>query len=386
MKILLVSNYLPDNQASMLRYAWMLERELRKRGHQTTVVYPQNRLLAKLEKLAPLARFSKWIAYVDKYLLSGSYLREQARHVDIVHVCDHSNSMYLRLAGQTPSIITCHDLLAVFAARGEFAGIHVGSTGQLLQRWISANLLRAREVICVSFKTQDDLARLGAGHPPKSVVIHHPLHWDFHPVSREETRSVLSASGLSGVSSYLLHIGSNSWYKNRPAVVRIFAMLKRSPAFAQTRLILAGKPWDAELRALVRESGVAEDIVELNEISDEQLRALYSGAVALLFPSRHEGFGWPILEAQASGCPVITTDRAPMTEVAGDAAILIDPDRPEDAAATILAQLDRLPELSTAGLENVKRFSIDAAMDAYVAAYEDAIASQSAPAAGARRA
>ncbi|HEY0786826.1 MAG TPA: glycosyltransferase family 1 protein [Acidobacteriaceae bacterium] len=374
MKILLVSNYLPDQQASMLRYATMLERGLRARGHDASTISPPERLL-RLFRRAP-APVAKWIAYVDKFLLAPWWLAARARHADLVHVCDHSNSMYLRHTGGRPSVITCHDLLAVFAARGRFPEERIGFTGKMLQRWIASGLLRAPYVVCVSRKTKDDLQELAAGHAPPSTVLHNPLNWHFHPVPADETRRVFSARGLDEAPEYLVHVGGNSWYKNRPAVVRIFAALKRSSAFAQTRLILAGKPWNRELRTLVAASEVSSDILEWTEVSNEEVRALYSGARALLFPSREEGFGWPILEAQACGCPVITTDRAPMTEVAGGAAILIDPDRADEAAATILSQLGRLPALRAQGLQNASLFSLDRALDGYIAAYEHALASQ----------
>ncbi len=356
----------------MLRYAEMLERELRVRGHQVSIAYPPAPLLTRFGKSAP---FAKWIAYLDKYVFAPRALRSQARTADVVHVCDHSNSMYLGLAGRTPSVITCHDLLAVYAAQGRFAGIHVGATGRLLQRWIASGLLRARYVICVSRKTQEDLRAIGGGTGPESTVVHNPLNWDFRPVEPEQGLQVLRQHGVAA-ERYLLHIGSNSWYKNRPAAVHIFAQLRQSPEFAGVKLILAGKPWDGELRRVVDSSGVRGDVVELHDVANEELRALYSGALALLFPSRHEGFGWPILEAQACGCPVITTDRAPMTEVAGDAAILINPDQPAEAAQTILAQMHRLPALREAGLSNVTAYSMEHAIEGYVAAYRHVLAQQ----------
>jgi glycosyltransferase involved in cell wall biosynthesis len=383
MKIVLVSNYLPDRQASMLRYAGMLERELRKRGHQVTVIAPPTVILRAFGTGTSL---EKWLAYVDKYVFAPGYLRRylraRAAEIDIVHICDHSNAMYLGLAASIPSVITCHDLIAVAAARGSYPGVAISRTGRMLQRWISSSLLRARFVICVSRKTQDDLLALGyGGGHEESSVVHNPLNWDFHRVSPIETEAVLRARGLSHAGEYLLHIGNNSWYKNREGAVKIFAQLKRSARFAHTKLLLAGRPWDAGLREVIEASGVASAIFEMNEVSDEEVRALYSGAMALLFPSRHEGFGWPILEAQACGCPVITTDRAPMTEVTGGAAILVDPEDHQAAADTILAQLGRLASLPAEGYRNVALFSMDRAIEGYLEAYVRVVKQQRAPSA-----
>jgi glycosyltransferase involved in cell wall biosynthesis len=87
--------------------------------------------------------------------------------------------------------------------------------------------------------------------------------------------------------------------------------------------------------------------------------------MALLFPSLHEGFGWPIIEAQRCGCPAITSDRPPMTEVAGGAALLIDPADEAGAAKLIAENLENMPDLRQAGLTNAKRFSPESIFAAY---------------------
>ncbi len=360
----------------MLRYASMLALELRARGHSVTLVHPPQ---ISDRWLSRALRANKWIGYIDKYVLAPGFLRSHCRDVDLVHVCDHSNSMYLRLAGAVPSVITCHDLLAIFAAQGKFAGLSTGLTGRVLQRWIARGLLRARAVVCVSNKTRQDLGELANGTPPPAFVVHHPLNWDFHPVQRGSGFRVLAERGTAEANSYFLHIGNNSWYKNRLAVVQIFAALKRAPEFSDAKLVMAGKPWDNALRAVVAASGVAVDILELRSVANEELRALYSDATALLFPSREEGFGWPILEAQACGCPVITTDRAPMVEIAGAAAVLIDPDDPSAAAQCILREQYRFPQLKEDGLRNVERFTVKKAIDAYESIYRQVIADRLVP-------
>jgi glycosyltransferase involved in cell wall biosynthesis len=175
-----------------------------------------------------------------------------------------------------------------------------------------------------------------------------------------------------------MHIGGNQWYKNRPAVVRIFRELVRLPHFQAHQLILAGKPLTAALQREIEQSGLGDRIVPLIGVTNEDLQALYSNAAALIFPSLQEGFGWPIAEAQACGCPVITTNRAPMTEVAGDAAIQIDPNDPAGAAQIIAAGLHRRDQLIQAGFENVSRFDPDTIADQYCDLYRTVLGSDSA--------
>ena len=103
---------------------------------------------------------------------------------------------------------------------------------------------------------------------------------------------------------------------------------------------MAGAPWSEKMRNFVTANNLGGGVIEIVDPSNEDLRSLYSGAAALLFPSLYEGFGWPLIEAQSCGCPVITSNRPPMTEVAADAALYIDPANESEAAAFIAANLD----------------------------------------------
>jgi len=369
MNVLLIANYPPDKQQSMLRYADMLQQELRKRGHTVDIVYPPV-VLGGFSFLRGSVK--KWIGYIDKYLFAPSYLRKKASQSDLIHICDHSNAMYLKCAGVKPVLITCHDLLAIFSARGVYPAKDVGLTGKILQRWIAANLSRAPHAVCVSTKTQEDLETLSPGMRAKTKVIHNPLNWNYSPASSSAIAEAKAKSGLAE-TEYLLHVGGNQWYKNRLGVMQIFTALQRYPRFQNVKLMMAGKPWTSEMRQYCKSVGLTDRILERVEIPNEELQALYSGALALLFPSREEGFGWPVLEAQACGCPVITSNRAPMTEIAGDAALFIDVEFPERAAQTIAERISSLPSLREAGFRNLDRFATDKIIDSYLAFYEQVI-------------
>jgi glycosyltransferase involved in cell wall biosynthesis len=222
----------------------------------------------------------------------------------------------------------------------------------------------------VSKKTEDDLRRLSPEVRSRIRVIYHSLNRNYSPAPPDQIAETLSSLGLVHDSRYILHLGGQ-WYKNRPAVVQIFAELVKSPVFSGAKLILAGKPWTPEFREFCRATGLQHSIVEAVNVSDHGLRSLYSGAIMFLFPSREEGFGWPILEAQACGCPVVTTDRPPMTEVAGDAAIFIDPARPDEAAALIIRDWPSSQRLRDAGFANLARFAEDKVVKAYSDLYEE---------------
>ncbi len=370
MKVLLISNYRPDKQQSMLKYAEMLQHELRSRGCTVQVIHPPV-VFGRLPFIP--GPWRKWIGYIDKYLVAPAYFRRHARRADIIHVCDHSNAMYLRCAGKRPTLITCHDLLAILAARGVYPKAKTSFTGKLLQRWIAANLSRADNIICVSKKTQNDLDALFPGIHSRTKVIHHPLNWNYSSATPDAITETKKRSGLEPNAEYLLHVGGNQWYKNRLGAMQIFAALRKYPRFRSVKLIMVGKPWTLEMRQYRAMSDVAQEMIERIEVSNEDLRALYSGAVALLFPSLEEGFGWPVLEAQACGCPVITSNRAPMIEIAGEAALFIDPTTPEGAAQFISEHAQDLPLLQIAGFRNLARFTKDKIIDSYLELYGQVI-------------
>jgi glycosyltransferase involved in cell wall biosynthesis len=157
-------------------------------------------------------------------------------------------------------------------------------------------------------------------------------------------------------------------------VVRLFIHLAALPQFQRHHLVLGGKPWPDDLRALVQGSELAARIHEWTELANEDLRALYSSAEALLFPSLQEGFGWPIAEAQACGCPVITTGRPPMSEVGGNAAVYINPDDMGDAADRVANALASRESLTANGLKNAERFAGATMAAGYVGAYQQVLA------------
>jgi glycosyltransferase involved in cell wall biosynthesis len=147
---------------------------------------------------------------------------------------------------------------------------------------------------------------------------------------------------------------------------RLFEALELLPG---SRLVLTGY-----------DGPVPDGVESLGRVSLDELASLYRRAATLVFPSLYEGFGLPVLEAMARGVPVATSDRASLPEVAGDAALLFDPERPAEIAAAIeslLADPARAERLRAAGRERAARFSWRAAAEATLATYRRALDVQS---------
>ena len=367
MRILLVGNYAPDAQESMTRYAQLMFEGLREAGHEVVLALPAP-VLNRRRRAGGAAW--KWIGYLDKYLLSVPALRRAAAHADIVHVCDHANSVYVPLSGTVPHIVTCHDLLAVRGALGEDTDCPASFTGRQLQRSILRGLRRAHALACVSSATQRDAQRLLPGYAGQIMLAHNALNYPYCTLSPDSVqRRLADVAGLQPARPFVLSVGSNLRRKNREAVLRSVAAVR---TVWNGQIVFAGQALSAQLHALVRELGLTDRVVEVVKPSNEVLEALYNRALALHFPSRFEGFGWPIIEAQACGCPVICSNREPLPEVAGGAAIMCDPEDfagMGNAIVTFDRHADVRDELQRRGLENARRYAREAMIASFISLY-----------------
>ena len=365
MRILLLGNYAHDEQESMQRFATCLAQALTRAGHQVRLLRPP----AVVGQLWPSGHgVGKWLGYVDKFGPFPFVLRSAAQQADVVHICDHANAFYTGQLRLVPHVVTCHDLLAVRSALGQIPQNPTRWTGRQLQGLILKGLSQAQHVACVSDATRDDLLRIVTIGEHRVSRVYNSLNYPYSRMDAGQAASRLAKLGVDPGQPFVLHVGGNQWYKNRLGVLRIFSHLRKLTPAVKLKMVMAGKPWTAEMRRFVAENELASVALELTAVADEDLRALYSTATLLLFPSLEEGFGWPIVEAQACGCPVATSKRSPMDEVAGDAAIYVDPENPAAAAATLKQGLDRLPGRE-ASLRNAARFG-HGMIDEYVALYE----------------
>jgi glycosyltransferase involved in cell wall biosynthesis len=367
--VLLIGNYAPDRQQSMQRFAVMMLDGLAAAGVRAELIQPEP-FFGRFRSAGSFA--AKWLAYIDKFILFPLRLRRRLNSAPaLVHLCDHSNAMYARQIRGVPVVATCHDLLAVRGALGEPTDCPASLTGKWLQRWIVAGLRAATTVACVSKATLEDARRLIARKEgkPKLELISLALSYPYRPLSAEEAQARLARfSLLESGRPFVLHVGSNLRRKNREGVLRIFARCQEQ---WNGLLVLAGEPLSDALRSLGRHLGVLDRIIEVPDATSEVLEALYNRATALLFPSRFEGFGWPIIEAQACGCPVICGDGAPLPEVAGEAG-LIHPVEDEEALAAEIIRLADPAEHALWGaksLRNAQRFSAEGMIAEYIAVY-----------------
>jgi glycosyltransferase involved in cell wall biosynthesis len=368
MRVLLIGNYAHDGQESMQRFASMMLSGLREAGVDVELIAPQP-VFGRLKKSG--AGLGKWLGYIDKFLLFPIALRRKLACASIVHICDHSNGFYTRHLQDVPHIVTCHDLLAVRSARGEVPENPTRWSGRKLQAMIASGLQRAQHIVCISEATQADVLRLIKLPPARVSVIHNGLNYPYSPMPETEARPRVTPL-LSGKSApFILHVGGNQWYKNRPGVLRIYAhTVEIYPGAPE--LVMAGKSFTPEMREFIEAKNLTRRVHALEGCSNEDLRALYSTAEALLFPSLAEGQGWPVIEAQACRCPVLCGNREPFPEITRGSAALHDP-TDETGCAQALKRLLTQPaeraSLVERGWENARRFAPSAMIAQYLEHY-----------------
>lgn len=368
--VLLIANYAADRQQSMQRFAMMMLLGLTSSGINAEILRPEERFGRMTFGGAFIA---KWLAYLDKFIIFPLQLQRQAARASLVHICDHSNAMYARRVANLPVVVTCHDLLAVRAALGEETDCPASPAGKLLQRWILRGLRSSSVIACVSGATAVDAQRLvrASSGKPRIEHVRLALSYGYRNLASEEvSRRLQQIPRLAQHADFALHVGSNLRRKNRQAVLRIFARVLLDWSGL---LVFAGDSLSSELRAEAAKLGVSNRIIEVPGASNELLEALYNRATALLYPSRFEGFGWPVIEAQACGCPVICSDREPMREVSGGAALLRDVDDEAGFAADLLrlTNPDERSRWSERGLLNAQRFTRDEMIARYVELYRE---------------
>lgn len=376
MKILILGNLPEDKQESMLRFQTLMHLGLAKRGHAVETLNPRLRL-GRLFGRYRYSGLHKYLGYVDKFILFPRTLKTKLREsgTELLHIVDHANAVYAKVAPER-TLVTCHDLQQIRAARGEIRQHQVGRAGGQYQAWILKQISQLRCVACVSSNTAADLKRLTGMDDSRIRVIPNALNNSFLPLSQEETQTRLKhfaverSLPLPPCGQFLLNVGGGQWYKNRPGLLRIHASLEGRLGHS-IPLLLVGKTLSTADTHLADELGTLSRIQQLQGVSHEDLNALYCGAAGLLFPSLEEGFGWPPAEAQACGCPVFTSDRAPMKEVAGPHAVLFDPEKPEEAAALIAKNWEGRQALAQAALPFALRWKPETMLSAYEQLYHE---------------
>lgn len=364
----------------MPRYAKMLADGLRERKH-TVEIWTANEFFYRM----PLP-FKKWLGYLDQFVVFPLQIRRKLKNLTsntLFVFSDHGLGPWVPMVANRPHVIHCHDFLAQRSERNELSENKLGLSGKIYQRWIRNGYRKGENFISISYNTRKDLHRFLSFSPEISEVVYNGLNQDFQPGNKTEARKELNQQyNLELTNGFILHVGGNQFYKNRRGVIKIYEAWRKNTRVIMPLLMIGPEP-NKELIAIKRMSEYQSEIHFLINIPDALLKVAYRGASVLIFPSLEEGFGWPIAEAMASGCPVITTGKPPMTEVGKESCFYISR-MPEDAqlqekwaleSAGILEKAVNLSdserkEVVASGIENAKRFNTQKSVENIESVYK----------------
>lgn len=283
--------------------------------------------------------------------------------------CYHSLTGFeLPRTRRFPLVSTIHDLIPL-----TFPGLTPWRHRLAFRLLIGGALARADRIIAVSEATRREILRHFQVPADKTVVIPEAAAEGFRPLEAPALRrAVRERYGLP--EAYLLFVGLLEPKKNLGALLEALALLRRTGDVpAGLELVVAGGiGWDtAGLPGQVRRLGLERVVRFLGPIPESDLPGLYSLALAFVFPSLWEGFGLPVLEAMASGAPVVASARGALPEVVGEAGLLVEPaPRPlAEALGRLIADPGLRERLRTRGLERARTFSWRSTAEATLAVY-----------------
>lgn len=281
--------------------------------------------------------------------------------VDLFHATDH----LLPRLSRVKSVFTLHDLAFRF-----YPETHTSLNRWFLTLMMSRFLRAADQVVADSECTKRDAVHLYRLDEAKIKVIYGGVNPRFRPADPQEIEAVRARYGLP--ECLILSVGTIEPRKNLTSLVDAYRALRHRGA--EFKLVIVGKKgwlYQSFFRRL-RELGLEDEVIFPGFMPDEDLPALYSAADLFVFPSLYEGFGLPVLEAMACGVPVITSNTSSLPEVAGEAALLVDPNSVEEltsAMRSVLESKQLRDELRAKGPKQAAKFSWESAARETLAIY-----------------
>jgi glycosyltransferase involved in cell wall biosynthesis len=291
-----------ESGQSMRRYGRLLATAYQQTGWDVEVLQP-TRIFSRHIRRSSLRKLS---VYLEKLVLFPLSLSRRIRPGNVVHITDHSDAPWLRRTQKADStIITCHDLIAIDAAAGRLDEHRTRFSGRLYQGYIERSLQRADLIAAVSEVTLAGVRSLLPSRP--SALLHNPL-------PPRVTSAITKPSVPAVASPYLLLVAASGWRKRRHLAVGAWRRL-REAVDVPLRLVIVGDALSPAEQALLKPDGPADGIDVLSDLTDDELAGLYAHAAGALVLSSHEGFGWPVVEANYWGTVVICSDLPVLREV-----------------------------------------------------------------------
>ncbi len=251
-----------------------------------------------------------------------------------------------------PGIITIHDLSGLVMPH--FHRKKVAMTSKL----IPYSVRKAKRIIAVSEFTKSEIVRLFPAAEDKITVIYEAASDDFVPVT-DINRLNLVRRKYRLPEKFVLFVGTLEPRKNLVGIMKAYARIRAE--IPHSLVVVGGRGWKySNIYKLLSSLNIEENVIFTGFVDASDMPAIYSMADIFAYPSFYEGFGLPVLEAMACGTPVLTSNTSSLPEVAGDAAILVNPNSVDDISEKLLMLAkneDIRKDLSRRGIENARMFS-----------------------------
>jgi len=327
-----------------------------------------------------------WLPNASQQRLASIYGRwvkypRAVRNIEanVYHILDHSHATLAGAVDPDRTVVTCFDIIPLLYIKG--------IVDVPYKPWVLRSFLKRIEamrscarVLCVSQSTRNDLITHAGFSPEQISIVPIGLESDFQALPpnglslEDEHLDFAARHHLDANRVYILQVGTRNRYKNTPVVLEVLARLKS--IIPNIALLRVGADFFEDEKDIIKGLGLRGDVFHLGRVSEADLRAVYRFAKALHFPSLYEGFGWPVLEAMASGCPILASDRASLPEVVGNPEYTANPDH-------IGIQVDKLHRLLMDsayrkaavchGLNRASYYSWDATAHACVSVYANVL-------------
>ncbi len=282
----------------------------------------------------------------------------------------HGTNFKLQTSGRFGGVVTLHDLW--LDRYPQYSQKLLGQRTSFHRTKRTA--WRARRVVTVSEHSARDIESLYGLSRDRIVVIPNGVSEDFQPTGDTQSLAAIRQRFRFSAERFILFVGGADPRKNHQTLLKAYG--SRSDRLKEYSLVLVGDISHrfGDLWQTAQTLGLERRVVCTGRLPIEDIRLLYSHADLFVFPSIYEGFGMPVLEAMACGAPVITSNRTALPEVAGDAAVLVDPEDAEQLGEAIVRVLeDRTlrATLRAKGFERAKRFTWEKAARQTLALYRE---------------
>ncbi|MBI4309711.1 MAG: glycosyltransferase family 4 protein [Candidatus Omnitrophica bacterium] len=347
-----------NNRTGIGRYTYHLLDALGKvDGHNAYSLYAPLRLFDRKRRL-PDFPYKNFRRQVDRF-------HKGVGPADIYHVpCPDDIGHY-----EGKLVVTVHDLIYK-----TYPQAHTQQTIDLTERYMGQMVRRADKIICISDHTREDVHRFFDVPRQKTCAILNGVdHAIFYPIEDlAPAQAFLKTIGVNG--GFVLFVGTIEPRKNLAGLLQAMGQLKTAGKKLPHLVVAGMRGWMMEkITPVIEQSGLKDRVIFTGFVTDAQLNMLYNTCAMFVFPSFYEGFGFPIVEAFCAGALVVASKTSSCLQISGDAALLVDPARPDDIAGAIMRLMEDAAlaqQLRQKALARAKSFSFEKTARETVNVYE----------------